>query len=99
LGAERPIAAERAGQKIVVEIKSFTGRSPMQDMKLAIGQYAIYLGFLEVVAPERKLYLAVSDKVYHDLFAQKAVQLIVQRYEVAVIAVNVSREEIVKWTN
>ncbi len=37
LGVERAIAAELAGIKIVVEIKSFIGRSPMQDMKMALG--------------------------------------------------------------
>ena len=32
LGAERPIAAERGGQKIVVEIKSFRGPSPIREL-------------------------------------------------------------------
>jgi hypothetical protein len=33
LAAERPLAAEREGEKIVVEIKSFTGRSLMYDIE------------------------------------------------------------------
>lgn len=99
LGAERPIAAERGGQKIVVEVKSFVGRSPMQDFKNAIGQYVTYLGFLEVVEPERKLYLAISEKVHHDLFSLEAIQLIMQRFAVSVIVVNLSGEEIVTWIN
>lgn len=33
LGAERPIAVERDGQKLVVEVKSFVGASKMQDLK------------------------------------------------------------------
>lgn len=37
LAAERPIAVEREGQKIVVEIKSFVGRSLMTDFHLAVG--------------------------------------------------------------
>ncbi len=40
LAAEQPIAAEREGQKIVVEIKRFVGRSPMADFHNAVGQYA-----------------------------------------------------------
>jgi hypothetical protein len=32
LGAERPIAAERNGQKLVVEVKSFIGASKIQDL-------------------------------------------------------------------
>ncbi|MEO1093350.1 MAG: element excision factor XisH family protein [Cyanobacteria bacterium J06638_28] len=42
LAAERPIAVERDGQKIVVEIKSFVERSLMTDFHLAIGQYKVY---------------------------------------------------------
>jgi hypothetical protein len=33
LAAERLLAAERAGQKIAVEIKSFIGRSPINDLE------------------------------------------------------------------
>jgi len=98
LGAERAIAAELAGNKIVVEIKSFVGRSPIQDIKIALGQYDLYQGFLEVLAPERKLYLAISKKIYNGLFEQKAIQLIVQRYELPLLIVDVTKEEIVKWT-
>ena len=55
LGAERPIAAERADQKLVVEVKSFIGQSKIQDLKEALGQYDIYRYLLEETAPERKL--------------------------------------------
>lgn len=61
LAAERAIAAERAERKIVVEIKSFSGRSPLHDLENALGQYSLYLAYLELIAPERKLYLAVSQ--------------------------------------
>ena len=36
LGAERIIAAVKAGQKIAVEIKSFLGRSEVTDFHLAL---------------------------------------------------------------
>jgi hypothetical protein len=98
LGAERAIAAELAGIKIIVEVKSFVGRSPIQDIKIALGQYDLYQGFLEVLTPERKLYLAISKKIYATLFEQKAIQLIVQRYELPLLIVDIEKEEIVKWT-
>ena len=41
LAAERPIAAEKAGSKIIVEIKSFVGYSVMQDFEKALGQYLL----------------------------------------------------------
>ena len=37
LGAEKLIAAEKEGQKIAVEIKSFIGHSVITDSYLAIG--------------------------------------------------------------
>lgn len=46
LGAERVIAAEKDSQKIAVEIKSFVGRSALQEIEAAIGQYMVYLYFL-----------------------------------------------------
>ncbi|MCI0697010.1 XisH family protein [candidate division KSB1 bacterium] len=98
LGAERAIAAELAGTKIVVEIKSFVSHSFIQDIKTALGQYNLYLGFLEVLEPDRKLYLAISQKIYDRFFTQKAIQFIVQRYQLPLIIVNVEKEEIVKWT-
>jgi hypothetical protein len=42
LAAEKPIAAERQGQKIVVEVKSFLSQSPMRDFEMALGQYIVY---------------------------------------------------------
>jgi len=99
LGAERSLAAERDNQKIVVEVKSFIGRSAMQDLKVAVGQYVVYLSLLEVVEPERQLYLAISEQTYRDLFQLEAVQVIVRRYKLALLVVNIQQEEVIVWTN
>lgn len=97
LAAERTIAAERADQKIAVEVKSFLSPSPVQDLKLAFGQYVIYLGVLEVTEPERKLYLAVNHTVYQEFLSQEAVELIRQRFQVAIVVIDVVRQEVVQW--
>lgn len=97
LAAERTIAAERAGRKIAVEVKSFLSPSPVQDLKLAFGQYVIYLGVLEVTEPERKLYLAVNHTVYQEFLSQEAVELIRQRFQVAIVVIDVVRQEVVEW--
>lgn len=99
LGAERPIAAERGGQKIVVEIKSFVSVSLMQDLKEAVGQYLIYRGYLEESEPERKLYLALGEKIYLEFFQMRAVQFVVQKYQLSMIVVNLDKEEITTWVN
>ena len=98
LAAERsPIAAEKDGEKVVIEIKTFAGPSFVRDLQQALGQYQIYLGLLEIVAPERILYLAVSSFIYNDLFTRKAAQVILQRYNLKLLVVNVREEKIVQW--
>jgi hypothetical protein len=97
LAAERLLALERGDQRIVVEIKSFLGASPIQDFKVMLGQYHLYRGLLDATAPERRLYLAISDQTHQDLFGQKAIQLIVQRYQLPLLVVNVEAEEVVRW--
>jgi hypothetical protein len=98
LAAERSLALEREGRRIVVEIKTFGGASPVQDLKVMLGQYDLYRGFLEVIAPERALFLAISSVAYYTLFSQPAFQLIVERYELPLIVVDLSTEEVLLWT-
>ncbi|WP_308737845.1 element excision factor XisH family protein [Nostoc sp. 'Peltigera membranacea cyanobiont' N6] len=42
LGAEQVIAAEKQGQKIAVEIKSFLSPSKITELYAALGQFIIY---------------------------------------------------------
>ncbi len=99
LAAERPIAAERAGRKIVVEIKSFTGRSPMRDFEQALGQYLVYKRWLALTEADRKLYLAISEPVYDRLFSRQAIRVIVESEGLNLLVVNLQREEVIVWTS
>jgi hypothetical protein len=99
LGAERPIAAERDRQKLVVEVKSFVGASKIQDLKEALGQYDIYRYLLEETAPDRKLYLAVGAIAYKSFFNQDVIQLILHKHQLPLIVVDTEIEEITQWIN
>ena len=99
LGAEHPIAVERNGQKLVVEVKSFVGASKMQDLKEALGQYDIYRYLLEEVASDRKLYVAISDIAYNAFFTQDVTQLILNKNQLPIIVVDIETEEILRWIN
>lgn len=99
LGAERPIAAQRNGQKLVVEVKSFVGASKMQDLKEALSQYDIYRYLLEATVPDRKLYVAVSAVAYNTFFKQDVIQLILNRHQLPLIVVDIEAEEITQWIN
>lgn len=59
LGAERFIGAEKGSEKIAVEIKNFLGRSGLNDLENALGQFFVYLKVLEEKEPDRLLLLAI----------------------------------------
>lgn len=99
LAAEKPIAAQRQGQKIVVEIKSFVGRSLIYDFHGALGQYMVYRNLIELTEPEYKLYLAIDDFVYTNFFLRKSIQLLTNENKLLLMVVEMEKEEILQWIN
>ncbi|MDZ8029486.1 XisH family protein [Nostoc sp. DedSLP04] len=97
LAGEKTIAASREGKQIVIEIKSFLSRSPMRDFETALGQYLIYQAFLSLEHPEQELYLAIGEVIYEDFFQKVAIQLVLAKYQVSLLVINMKKEEIVKW--
>ncbi|MGK7927687.1 MAG: XisH family protein [Spirulina sp.] len=97
--AGRTLEVERNGEQILVEIKSFLGRSPMREFETALGQYIIYRTLLKSVLPEAKVYLGISRSIYQSFFLQKAIQTIQNETQLMLIVVNLKKEEIVKWIN
>jgi hypothetical protein len=97
LAAERPIAVEREGQKIVVEVKSFVGRSLMTDFHLALGQYKVYQMLLQETAPEYELYLAIDDITHNNFFKRSGIEFLVQSSQIKFFVVNIDEQEIVQW--
>ena len=97
LSAERPIAAMRGNEKIVVEIKSFLNRSSVSDFENALGQYLIYRRLLSKLEPETKVYLAISEATYTDFFTFKATQFIIAAEQVSLFTVKLENEEIERW--
>ena len=99
LAAELPIAANFGERKIVVEVKSFLGPSPMRELESAIGQYRIYRCFMQVVAPDRKLYIGISDLAESSFFRKLSIQYLVRQETLPLLVVNTATEEILKWIN
>ncbi|MBD2458974.1 XisH family protein [Nostoc sp. FACHB-87] len=98
LAGEKTISATREGELIVIEIKSFLGRSNMREFETALGQYLIYQTFLNITNPSYKIYLAISKKIYEQFFQQVAIQLIIQKYQVLLLVVDINKQEIFQWT-
>lgn len=98
LGAEREtLAAEKEGQKIAVEIKSFLRSSVVDDLEKAVGQYNVYRDVLSETEPERVLYLAVPFRVYDGIFADKLGRLILKRQRLNLIVFDHEHERIREW--
>ena len=99
LGAERLLAAERGGEKIAVEIKTFLGDSPITDYHAALGQFLNYRLALELNEPDRRLYLAVPIIVHEAFFQREFLQISVERHQVSRIVYDPVNEVIVQWIN
>ncbi|MBF0100078.1 MAG: XisH family protein [Desulfobacterales bacterium] len=97
LGAEKILAAEKSGQKIGVEVKSFIGASELGDIEFAIGQYFVYRSVMVRTEPDRKLYLAVHKEVFFDIFEEPLGKLLLDDYRVPIIVFDFKKEEIIKW--
>ncbi len=98
LGADKILAAEKAGRKIGVEIKSFISASELSDIETAMGQYFVYRSVMARTEPDRKLYLAVHKEVFLDIFEEPLGRLLLEDYHVPMIVFDVKTEEIVRWT-
>lgn len=99
IGAERLVAAERNGERIVVEIKSFISRFAVQDLKEALGQFVLYSDALDDSPndADRTLFLAIRQETYNDVFSDNAGQKLIQRGRVRLVVFDSVQEEIRQW--
>lgn len=97
LGAEKIIAAQRASEKIAVEVKSFLAASTMAEFHTAVGQYINYRYALVDFGYEQTLYLAVPFYIYDDFFTQPFIQSVIQRSQVNLLVYDDEKEEVVRW--
>ncbi|NET10691.1 MAG: XisH protein [Symploca sp. SIO2B6] len=97
LAAEKTIAAQRGTEQIVVEIKSFVGRSLMYDFHNALGQYIVYRNLIQLTEPSYTLYLAIDHLTYNEFFQRPSVQAVTSKNQLLLIVVDISKEVILKW--
>jgi hypothetical protein len=97
LGAERLINAEKGTQKIVVEVKSFVGRSDVKDLEQALGQYILYRQVLNEMQSDRSLYLAITQPTFNSVFTIELGQLLLKNQIIKLIVFDDKSEAIVQW--
>lgn len=101
LGGERPdsgwLVAENGLRKIAVEVKSFVGRSRMNDLEQALGQVRLYRHVLRLQRPEYELYLAIREEVYLSFFSHPDVVDLLRAEQVQLLIFAEETEVVLQW--
>lgn len=97
LAAEKVLAAEKDGQKIAVEIKSFINPSAIYDFHAALGQFLSYRLALEMTEPDRDIFLAIPEDIFNGFFQERFVQFAIKTYSLQLLVYNPDLERIVQW--
>ncbi|MDY7014374.1 MAG: XisH family protein [Cyanobacteriota bacterium] len=97
LAAEKVLAAQKAGRKIAVEIKSFLNTSAITDFHSALGQFLNYRLALQLNELDRILYLAVPKDTFESFFQERFIQEAIKLYQVKLIVYDPFQEVIVTW--
>jgi len=98
LAAEETIAAEKAGRKIAVEVKSFVGGSTISEFHMALGQFLNYQVALEgSEEADRVLYLAAPQDVYQSFLRFEPAKTVIERYQIRLLIYDVINEVIEQW--
>ncbi|MFN8441445.1 MAG: element excision factor XisH family protein [Caldilineaceae bacterium] len=92
-----PIIAVKDSNKLIIEIKSFAGRSFVRELQQAIGQYELYVDMIEFAQLDYELFLAVSKFVHETFLQRTAARQIIQRHKLKLVVVDTDHEEIVEW--
>ena len=90
------MAAEKAGKRVAVEVKSFLGASPMRDLELALGQFLLYRSILEEQEPDRLLFLAIPDEAAA-IFDEPVGQLLIVKHLIQAVIFDPQKEEVLRW--
>ncbi|NEO83562.1 MAG: fatty-acid synthase [Spirulina sp. SIO3F2] len=97
LQAEKILIAQRAHQKIAIEVKSFINPSPVSDLEKALGQYLLYEALLRRQYPDYTLYLAIRETVYSSFFQEEIAQIVLKRHDLNLLIFDEIQEEIIQW--
>ena len=97
LAAEQILAAQRGPEQIVIEVKSFIGKSKLNDFYEAKGQYDVYRRGLKKEGIPRRLYLAIDIDVFSSFFQKSLIAEMLEEELVSLIVYDVPTKRIVQW--
>ncbi|MFN0034099.1 MAG: element excision factor XisH family protein [Saprospiraceae bacterium] len=97
LGAELLIGAEKDGEKIAIEIKTFGNPSFITAFYEAVGKFIVYRNALEMLASKRVLYLAIPKSIFERFENEPLVKRVFEIEKIKIIVYNQRRKNILKW--
>ncbi len=99
LGANKLLGAKKGKLEIAVEIKSFQGKSDINDLEQAFGQYSLYKHVLVAKQSKRILYLAISSETYNSIFTSEIGQILLDNKALNLIVFDAEKEILLQWIN
>ncbi len=97
LAAEHVLAAERGTERIAIEVKSFLGKSKLNDFYEAKGQYDVYRLGLQKEEPSRKLYLAIDSDIVQTFFQKALIAESLENDAISLLVFDVTTNRITQW--
>jgi hypothetical protein len=97
LAAEQVFAADRGIEHIVVEVKSFIGKSKLTDFYDAKGKYDFYKRGLKRSNTDRKLFLAIEKRVYESFFQKPLIAETIEDEHIALLVFDAETKIIEQW--
>ena len=99
IGAEKLIGAERNGEKIAVEVKTFGRASFITALHEAVGKYIVYRTVLKHIHSDRILYLALPEDTYAKFGEEPIVKSIFADYNFKILLYEPANQIITTWIN
>lgn len=97
LGAERVFGAEKGGERIAVEVKTFGNPSFMTALYEAIGKYVVYRKALILDESDRTLFLAMPEDIYDRYAKEPLFTECLSDEKINLILFETNIEKITKW--
>ncbi len=97
LEAEKIFEAEKEGERILVEIKTFNRPSILNAFYEAYGQYDFYRDALTDNNIEKSIYLALSIVAYNRIKGIPFLMKRIAQHHIKLIVVDIHTKKIIQW--
>lgn len=97
LESEPVILAEKEGEKIAVEVKSFTQAAIRMAFYEALGQYLGYSMAMKEVDVAQNFYLAISKEIRHHLEDYSIIKQSIKEQKVKLLIFDLATQKIIEW--